>query len=251
MRPPVLLQQIVFASLIAWLPPIPLGAQNAATAGSGSAGTASVAALDPLETALAGSPNDLRAANDYRMTVIQTGQYDRAISFFEKLVADHPSAANAHLNYGFSYVDKIPAAGAITQVILANNALRQFTKALELEPTWIGYYTRGNSYLFWPRIFGRTPLGLADLEEAMKIQKADRKRSYHVRTYIALGDGHWKMDDLAKATEVWQEGLNQFPDNEILKTRLSKQGDELKAIIDAAYDPAKRVDTSLHDLWTN
>jgi hypothetical protein len=85
----------------------------------------------------------------------------------------------------------------------------------------------------------------------MKIQAADQKRPFHVRTYIALGDGHWKMDDLAKATATWREGLSQFPENEILKTRLSKQGDELKAIIDAAYDPAKRVDTSLQDLWTN
>ena len=29
-----------------------------------------------------------------------------------------PNAANAYLNYGFAYVNKIPAAGAITQVIL-------------------------------------------------------------------------------------------------------------------------------------
>ena len=42
--------------------------------------------------------------------MIPVKQYDRAIAFFKKLTTEHPSAANAHLNYGFAYVDKIPDA---------------------------------------------------------------------------------------------------------------------------------------------
>ena len=208
-------------------------------------------ALAPLEQALQAHPDDLKAGNDYRMAVIQAGQYDRAIGFFEKLVTANPSAANAHLNYGFAYVDKIPAAGSITQVILANNALGEFTKSLELKPTWIGYYTRGNSYLFWPRIFNRTHLGVADLQEAMKMQASGPRRPYYVRVYVALGDGYWKMDNLDEAVRTWKQGLALFPDNAALKARLAAQGDALKALIEANYDPAKRVDTSLRDLWTN
>ena len=215
------------------------------------------AELDRLEAALAAAPDDLKAGNDYRMAVIAvagdktTAKYDHSIAVFEKLVGENPSSANLHLNHGFAIVDKIPAAGTITQVILANSALGAFTKSLDLKPTWIGYYTRGNSYLFWPRIFMRTKYGIADLEEAMKIQKADQKRSYHVRTYISLGDGYWKMDDLAKATATWKEGLERFPDSVILKGRLAKQGDDLQKLIDESYDPSKRVDTSLQDLWSN
>jgi tetratricopeptide (TPR) repeat protein len=211
-------------------------------------------AADPLarlEQVLASRPDDLRAGNDYRMAIIQSGEYDRGLEFFKDLVAKHPSASNARLNYGFQYVDKIPAAGSITQVILANNALTEFSRSLELKPSWIGYYTRGNSYLFWPRIFGRTKLGIADLEEALKIQKAEPARPYHVRVYVALGDGHFKMDDLEKARAVWNEGLAQFPGEAALKQRLAAQGDALKALIDNVYDPNKRVDTSLHDLWTD
>ncbi|HSL23739.1 MAG TPA: tetratricopeptide repeat protein [Vicinamibacterales bacterium] len=213
----------------------------------------SPAAADPLarlEQALAANPDDLRAGNDYRMAVIKAGQYDRALEFFKQLVASHPSSSNARLNFGFGYVDKIPAAGSITQVILANNALTEFSKSLELKPSWIGYYTRGNSYLYWPRIFGRTKLGIADLEEALKIQKGQPKRSYHVRVYIALGDGYYKMDDFEKATAVWKEGLAAFPDNAALKQRLSAQGDALKPIMDETYDPNRRVDTNLQELWT-
>jgi len=205
--------------------------------------------LTRMEAALAGDPDNLRLGNDYRMAVISTGQYDRCLRFFEKLVAGHPNASNAYLNYGFAYVDKIPVAGAITQVILANNALNLFTKALELKPSWIAYYTRGNSYLYWPKIFDRARLGVADLEEAMKLQKADKKRSYHVRAYISLGDGYWKMDDTAKAKLVWKEGLAQFPDNLQLKARLARDGEELKAFIDDALDSTKRVETNLRELW--
>ena len=218
---------------------------------SGSAVQAQAPDLAKLEEALSAAPDDLKAGNDYRMAIIPANAYDRAIAFFQKLVTANPNAANAHLNYGFAYVDKIPAAGAITQVILANNALGEFTKSLEIKPSWIGLYTRGNSYLFWPRIFNRTNLGLADLNEALKMQKADSKRPHYVRVYVALGDGHWKNDDFVAAANVWRDGLVQYPDNAALKARLSKQGDDLKALIEAGYDPAKRVDTSLQDLWTN
>jgi tetratricopeptide (TPR) repeat protein len=183
------------------------------------------------------------------MAVIAAKEHDRCIKFFEKLVADHPKSSNAYLNYGFAYVDKIPVAGTITQVILANTALTQFTRSIELSPSWIAYYTRGNSYLYWPKVFGRTSLGSADLEQAMKMQKQDKKRSYHVRAYVSLGDGYWKMDDLAKARATWQEGLSLFPDSAALKDRLAREGDALKEYIENVLDPNKRVDTNLHELW--
>lgn len=217
---------------------------------TGSAGQAP--AQDPLaalEAAVQATPDDLKAGNDYRMAIIKASQYDRAIAFFEKLTQAHPGASNAHLNYGFAYVDKIPAAGAITQVILANNALGEFTKSLDLKKSWIAYYTRGNSYLFWPRIFNRTQLGIDDLTEALKIQQAEPKRAIHARVYVALGDGYWKIGKSADATRIWKEGLAAFPEHAGLKGRLSTEGDAQTKLIEANYDPAKRVDTSLADLW--
>ena len=142
-------------------------------------------------------------------------------------------------------------AGSITQVILANKALTEFTKAVELQPSWINLYTRGMSYLFWPKIFNRAPMGVADLEKAMKLQSSGPKKNYYVKNYLALGDGYWKTDQLEKARSVWQEGLKQFPDNQQLKARLDHQGDELQKLIEANFDPNKRVDTDLRELWTS
>ena len=235
---------------VVWLAVAPAAAAQRPPARAAVDTAAVDARLAPLEKAVAAAPNDLRAGNDYRRAAIETRQYDRAIAFFQDLLATHPGAGNLQLNFGFAYVDKIPDAGAITRVILANNALTQFSKALELERSWIGLYTRGNSYLFWPKIFGRTSLGIADLEEALRMQKAGPRRHYHVRVYIALGDGYWMMDDLDKARATWQEGLALFPENAILKSRLDTQGDALGPLINGAYDPARRVDTSLEDLWT-
>jgi tetratricopeptide (TPR) repeat protein len=208
-----------------------------------------VALMASMETQLANDADNLRRGSKYRQLAIQSSQYDRAIAFLEKLAADHPNAANAHLNYGFAYVDKIPAAGAITQVILANNALGEFTKSIELKPSWIALYTRGNSYLYWPRIFMRASLGVADMEAAMKLQKADSKKPYYARAYIALGDGYWKMDDEARAKQTWAEGLKEFPESAALRARTSAEGDALQKIIDDTYDITKRVDTSLEELW--
>ena len=127
-------------------------------------------ALTGYEAALKADPDNLRYASQYRQAVLQqakalhpkegsTADFDRSIKFFEALVADHPTAATAQLNLGFAYVDKMPAAGAITQVIMANTALGFFAKSIEIKPTWLAYYTRGNSYLFWPRIFNRVRCG--------------------------------------------------------------------------------------------
>jgi tetratricopeptide (TPR) repeat protein len=212
---------------------------------------ANARALQTLEQAVEGHPDDLRAANDYRMAVIQAGAYDRSLAFFERMTGAHPDSANLHLNYGFAYVDKIPTAGSITQVILANNALGEFTRSIELEPSWIGYYTRGNSYLFWPRIFNRTQLGIDDLEAALKVQRAGPKHGYHARVLVALGDGYWKLDETAKALAIWREGLSAFPDNPALKLRLSKQASEMEALFSTVYDANQRVDTSLEDLWSD
>lgn len=204
-----------------------------------------------LESAVSAAPDNLRYANEYRQAAVHAKDFDRSLQFFGKLADAHPDSANIHLNFGFAYVDKIPVAGSITQVILANNALKEFTRAVELQPDWLSYYTRGVSYLFWPKIFNRAAFGVADLQKAMEIQKAGPKRPYHVKVYISLGDGYWKTDQLEKARAVWQEGLKAFPNNFDLKTRLAQDGDQLKATIEAGFDPARRVDTDVRELWAN
>jgi tetratricopeptide (TPR) repeat protein len=207
------------------------------------------AALDRMEVALAADPDNLRYASEYRHGVIRAGAYDRALDFFAKLVADHPGSAFAWLNYGYVYVDKMPTAGAITQVILANDALQQFTRSIELKASWIALYTRGNSYLYWPKVFGRGLLAVADLERAVAISRSEPQRAYQAHAYAALGEAYWRTDQPERARATWQEGARRFPRDAVLAALLSRQGDELEAYIADQVDRTKRVDTDLHELW--
>jgi tetratricopeptide (TPR) repeat protein len=208
------------------------------------------AALPLFETALSAEPDNLQYSNEYRKAVIRTGEYDHAIDFYDKLTAAHPQAAFAWLNYGYAYVDKIPAAGSITQVILANSSLTNFSKSIDVKRSWIALYTRGNSYLYWPKIFGRAPLGVTDLEEAVAIaRKEPKRRKVYVRSWIALGDGYLKTDQPEKAKAVWREGLQLFGSDPQLQARLSRDGEELEKYVYDQLDPNKRVDTNLAPLW--
>ena len=207
------------------------------------------AAIDLLEQAVAMEPDNLRAGTEYRQAVIAAGEYDRCLEFFEKLIAEHPGSASLELNYGYAHVDKIPVEGAITGVILANTALTHFTAALEIEETWLGRYTRGNSYLYWPAIFGRTQLGIDDLERAIEIAASQEKKPYHGRAWAALGDGYWRLDDPEKAAEVWRQGLRLYPENREIQERLAHQGEELDAYLEALFETTRRVPTHLREIW--
>ena len=216
-------------------------------------------AVDQLETATALAPNDLRIGTDYRQAVIAAATaaddpkvvYQRCIEFFEGLVEKHPDAANAYLNLAFAHVDKIPAEGAITQVLLANTSLGHFGKALELEESWLGYYSRGHAYLFWPPIFGRVDDGIADLEKAVAISQAEGGgKAYYGRAWAALGDGYWRHDDVDKAREIWRQGLALYPDDPELAARIAlTEREALDAFLDAHYDTTARVATHLKEIF--
>ncbi len=208
------------------------------------------AAVELLEQAVAAEPDNLRVGTEYRQAVIEAGEYDRCLGFLEQLVEKHPKAPNLLMNFGYAHVDKIPVEGAITQVILANTALTHFTTSLELEESWLGRYTRGNSYLFWPAIFGRTQLGLDDLTRAIEMAKETKSRPYHGRAWASLGDGYWRLDDYEKAMATYRQGLELYPDNQELEERAVLEGEEaLGAYLEALFDTNKRVGTHLREIW--
>ncbi len=247
LRRPSLALPALLLSLSTWTSG---GSAEAAEAGLQQDEPAAVT-LDAFERRAAADPDDLRAGAEYRQRCIAERAYDRCIAFFEQLGAAHPESHAAHLNWGYAYVDKIPDAGAVTQVLLADKALKKFTAALEIEESWLALYTRGNSYVYWPPIFGRTKLGIADLEKAVAASEAldGEAPPYHAHAYAALGDGHWRLDELETAGSWWRRGLERFPGDAALAWRLELDGEALDAHLDALYAIGGRVDTSLAELW--
>lgn len=206
-------------------------------------------AHDHFERALVGEPNRLRWGAEYRQAMIAGEAYDRCIDFWKALAEAHPDAPNAQLNLGYAYVDKIPVEGAITAVILANKALGHFGAALELEESWLAYYTRGNSYMYWPAIFNRTQLGIDDLEKALALAAEGEHRAYHGQAWAALGDAYWRLEQREKMRQTWKEGLERYPGTPQLEERLSREGAELDTFLEKHFETSTRVATHLRELW--
>ena len=201
--------------------------------------------LDALEAAARAEPESARRASEYRQAVIRCGDHERAFAFFAALAAAHPRSASVALNDGYAHVDAIPTSGAIHRVVLANRAIERFDRAIELAPSWLALFTRGNAYLYWPKVFGRLPLALADLERAAALARAEGVRPHQVRGWVALGDAHWKDGRPDRAREAWQEGVTLFGEDPRLMARLAAEGGALEALVDSELDPGKRVDTDL------
>jgi tetratricopeptide (TPR) repeat protein len=205
------------------------------------------AVLADFEARLQKDPNNLRLGADYRQTIIAGKQFDRAIKFFREIVRRNPKAQNACINYAFAYVDKIPDASGFSQPFLGRDAINTFSKALQLGPNWLAFYVRGLVYLYYKPFLRVTHLGVEDLERALEMQRREPQRSYHVHTYISLGDGYWKMNNLPRATAVWREGLEHFAGNTALQARLVAKGPDLQRLVSDTLDADIRIDTSLSE----
>lgn len=205
--------------------------------------------LAELERELRDSPHSLKLASEYRLLVIELKAYDRSAKFLEELARSHPQMSNAWINAAFALIDRIPEAGAISQLKLGRAATGHLTNALTIEPTFVAYYVRGLVALYYPAIFNTTRRGVGDLERAVEIAKHEDQRSYHARAWMSLGDGYWKLKDGKRSLSVWSEGLARFPDDPGLASRLNRTRQEIGALISRTFNPRVRMDTSLRQLF--
>jgi tetratricopeptide (TPR) repeat protein len=203
-----------------------------------------------LERAVTSTPEDLRVCAEYRQRMIALGDYDRSIKLLERL-SDRPGAGpNVHMSLALAYVDKVPAASPFKRIFLGRDAMRALSQAIEREPSLVAYYIRGLIALYYPEaVFHRARSGVADLERARSLLATLPRQPYQARVYVSLGDGYWKLKDLTHAVSIWTDGVNRFPADQALRSRVAARGADLDRLVEHALDPATRVDTSLHELF--
>jgi len=205
--------------------------------------------LQKLERAIAADPENLELAAEYRQMTMASGQGDRATDFLRKLARQNTSGPNVQISLALAYVDKVPSAGDIRRLYLGRDAIGALTQAIARRPSVLAYYLRGLINLYYNRfIFKRTDKGVADLTQALSLVTTDTPAALVARVYTALGDGYFRLDNLAKAREIWSAALARFSDDAALRSRLEQQGQRLEWIVGAALSPDRRVDTSLTDL---
>jgi hypothetical protein len=205
-----------------------------------------------LENAVLDSPEDLRVGADYRQRIIEAGQFDRSIKLLERLAARTASGPNVHISLALAYVDKVPVVSPFRRIFLGRDAMRELSHAIADEPSPLAYYIRGLIALFYPdAVFHRARAGIADLERARQMVTEVSPHPSHARVYASLGDGYWKIHDLAKAISIWTDGVQRFPGSPDLRTRLASRGADLDRIVEGALDPAVRMDTSLREVFAS
>ncbi|MBW2277673.1 MAG: hypothetical protein JRF63_09295 [Deltaproteobacteria bacterium] len=225
-------------------------------------------ALRELERAVQIAPDRLLYANKYRMLVRQYGHlyFDRSIRFFEDLAEKYPESTMARLNKALAYVDKMPypKLGIVHQGILSNKSLQVLDNILEEDPKcWAAKFVRGMNHLHWPRMLGHAPLAIVDFTELIALQKtfpAEKQRDHFAHAYVALGDSYVKnradglQENLARARQVWEAGLTEYPDCPELKERLellTQSGKELVAYVKKRCGLEDPVDTDLAKVWVD
>src|SRR5207253_8720887 len=110
-------------------------------------------------------------------------------------------------------------------------------------------YLRGLINLYYNNfIFHRVPRGIADLERARSLVTPGTPPALVCRVYAALGDGHFKLGETAAARDVWSAGLQRFPGDSDLKSRLAADAARLHDVVADALNPGRRIDTSLAGL---
>ncbi len=103
--------------------------------------------------------------------------------------------------------------------------------------------------MYWPLIFGRTPLGIADLERAIELAAEHEPRPYHGLAWAALGDGYWRLEDREKMSEGWARGLELYPGTSELEARLAREGEEIDDYLSLHFETTTRVQTHLKQVF--
>jgi len=206
--------------------------------------------LAQLESRIAADPENLKIASEYRQMIIASGDYDRAIKLFDGLDKRPGAGPHAALNLGLAYIDKIPTAGAFRRISIGNNATSALTRSIQRAPSDVAYLIRGLVNLHFEKgFFHRTPEGVSDLENALRLASTDLDRKYVARIYVALGDGYWRLKQREKARDTWRTGQTRFPADERLRLRLMSPDSVVSDTISHDLDAGVRVDTSLRELF--
>jgi len=213
------------------------------------------AILSELEAKVRNHPDDIAIASKYRIQCLKLGEYDRSTRFFEQLTNEYPKIRNIRLQLALTYVDKMPKCGGMAAIVckgtLARKSLVQIGILIEADETWWpAVYARAMNHLHWPRALRHSTMAIADFKRCIKLLQTQSEsgskpvRSYHVRTYIGLGDALAKNEEFQEALAAWREGLAIFPGNPELKERLAlKSGEEALAYVEKVRNLDKQIDT--------
>lgn len=153
----------------------------------------------------------------------EAGLVDKVIAAIEDYAKAHPNDAAAQTGKGSAYLQKLwTEKNDIAKGVLATKADAAFNEALDIDPNqWDARFLKATSLSFWPPVMGKQPEAVKHFEILVQQQEATGgKRGGYDQTYLYLGNLYAQQGKADKAKEMWQRGLDLFPDNDALREKM-------------------------------
>jgi len=151
------------------------------------------------------------------------GQLDAVVALFEERAKANPGSADAQLDLGRAYLQKVFKAGNGPEAgTWATKADASFDAALAVDDHhWEARFSKAVSLSFWPPVFGKQTEAIKHFEILIDQQRNLPSNPNHAQTWLLLGNMYQQLGKSDQALATWQKGLALFPDNEQLSQQIS------------------------------
>ena len=161
-----------------------------------------IEAIEPLETAMAGAPENTEILFSLAIAYERTGQREQAVDLLQKILTIDPDDSQV-LNYlGYMWAERGEN---------LDEAEKLIARALEIEPE-NGYYIDSMAWVYYQR--GDYQKALQEMLRSIELADDDPVIFEH------LGDIFHKLDRLDEAREAWKRSLAIDPDNQDVKEKI-------------------------------
>jgi tetratricopeptide (TPR) repeat protein len=212
--------------------------------------------LEALEKALRAAPAR-RDADRYRALVRKGDDPERALRFFEALLAERPRSADLRLQLALALVDRTPDRdlGSVRKGLLSSKALELIEELIEVHPgNWGLHYLRGSIHLHWFTKLKHVPYAIESFHRALEIIKEAREEEGGrgradprvALVYQAMGDAHVKQNEFVVGrTRYWKVGQELFPGDRGLRERMDLTSLMVNDFVEARRSWEAPQDTAL------
>jgi tetratricopeptide (TPR) repeat protein len=151
------------------------------------------------------------------------GQFDALLALFEERAKANPGSADAQLDLGMAYLQKLFRAGnGPEQGTWAIKADQSFDAALAVDDKhWDARFAKAMSLSFWPPVFGKQTEAIKHFEILIDQQGSLPSDPNHAQTWLLLGNMYQQLGKADQALATWQKGLALFPQNADLAQQIS------------------------------
>jgi tetratricopeptide (TPR) repeat protein len=156
-------------------------------------------------------------------SAVEAGQLDELVALFEARARDNPNSAQAQLDLGRAYLQKVFKAGGGPEAgVWATKADKSFDAALAIDDhAWDARFSKAVSLSFWPPVFGKQNEAIKHFEILTEQQGQVPAQPQFAQTWLLLGNMYQQIGQPDKALAAWQHGHDLFPNDTQLQQQIA------------------------------